>query len=255
MTTRSADKRAWEIYAGATGVPGPFKVEYSFPVSRCALAERTVHEELRKYQWFESREFYLVSQKIARRCIATVGTKINEQFGEPTPPKIEAKDWVILAEDADKEAPESPQLDDKPVIVARTYSRKRAPRQDTIDAELPYPQCFTPSQTAQPTPAPIVKDTQPKADEPKPSGTARFIPSNSAPTDLDAPAEKETYQYTPPINWFVVIFVLGIGGIGNLGMGLSFLSKAGEASQMFGAAFFAVMGAILIIVGLKNIRD
>jgi hypothetical protein len=114
-----------EIYTGATGVPAPFKVEYTFPVSRCALAERTVHEELRKYRFSDPREFFLVPKKIARRCIATVGTKINEQFGEPTPPKIEAKDWVILAEDADKDAPESPQLDDKPVIVVRSHSVRR----------------------------------------------------------------------------------------------------------------------------------
>ena len=122
MTTRSADSRAFEIYTGSTGVPAPFKVEYTFPVSRCALAEQRVFEELRDYRYSEHRGFFEVPKKLARQTIATVGTKINEQFGEPTPPKIDKEDWVV-----ETEGVAQPKVGaDKPRIVVKSHTRTSA---------------------------------------------------------------------------------------------------------------------------------
>jgi len=138
MTTRSADDRAWEIYTGATGVPTPFKVEYTFPVSRCALAEKQVHDELCDYRFSEQREFFMVSKKIARRCIASIGSNINEEFGEPTPPKIETGDWTILSENKGGDEEPVKVLEHRPVIVVKSHTRQRTSPNTTSDAGQTY---------------------------------------------------------------------------------------------------------------------
>ena len=58
MTQRSVAERAKEL-SSATGVPSPFIVMFEEEVGGAGLAERLVHEKLRKFRVNERREFLM----------------------------------------------------------------------------------------------------------------------------------------------------------------------------------------------------
>ena len=99
MTTRSADHRAYEIYTGSTGVPAPFEVEYTAPVSNCRAAERAIHEELNDCRFSDGREFFQLPIETAKNCIDTVVAEVNVKYGEPSIPQIDAENWIALSPD------------------------------------------------------------------------------------------------------------------------------------------------------------
>jgi len=58
-TTKDPRDRAYEL--SATGVPTPFKVEFSIKVSNAEAAERIVHSRFAKYREYSNKEFFRVS--------------------------------------------------------------------------------------------------------------------------------------------------------------------------------------------------
>jgi hypothetical protein len=231
MTTRSADSRAWEIFTGATGVPAPFKVEYTFPVSRCTLAEREVHNELHRHRYNTNREFFEVSKKLARQTIATIGTKINEQYGEPSPPKIDKEDWNIQTEGEVAVTPEQVTTD-KPLIVVKSYSRKHhAPQGGNAPSE-PLVRDGT-SRTAFPIPHVHAMASGQETDQHKTPPSE--ITDNASKSTLGEPAitdprseqaEKRTRVPGDPAFWGVMLFFFGLP---LLVLGFSVLLEGGEA--------------------------
>ena len=99
MTTRSADHRAYEIYTGSTGVPAPFEVEYTAPVSNCRAAERAIHEELNDCRFSDGREFFQLPIETAKNCVETVAAEINVKYGAPSVPQIDVENWIDLSRD------------------------------------------------------------------------------------------------------------------------------------------------------------
>jgi len=57
MTRHSPDKRAKEIYWGATGVPEYFDIAVAFSVGDCILAEKVIHQRLSTFRVNPRREF------------------------------------------------------------------------------------------------------------------------------------------------------------------------------------------------------
>lgn len=96
MTTRTAEDRAWEIYAGATGVPAPYEVAFTFPVTNCVVAEARIHAELATHRFNEGREFFEVSISKAVSVIERVGNAINIEFPAALPKKIKNDEWTIM---------------------------------------------------------------------------------------------------------------------------------------------------------------
>ncbi|MCB5410750.1 GIY-YIG nuclease family protein [Pseudogemmobacter faecipullorum] len=74
MTTTSPQQRNRELGA-ATGVPTPFRLEYSLRVSNALRVERALHQELAVYRVNRRREFFEMDVKTAIRALKTVAKR------------------------------------------------------------------------------------------------------------------------------------------------------------------------------------
>lgn len=82
MTTTSPQQRNREL-GSATGVPTPFKLEYSLEVSNAAYVERAIHEALRDHRVNHRREFFEIDLKTAIRAVKSVGKRRRRRLGLP----------------------------------------------------------------------------------------------------------------------------------------------------------------------------
>ena len=57
-TTRTAEKRADELYEGITGVPMPFEVAHEYPCEEPEKLEREIHRKLTSHRINQYREFF-----------------------------------------------------------------------------------------------------------------------------------------------------------------------------------------------------
>lgn len=72
FTTKPPTRRALELYQ--TGLPTPFKIEFSKKVKDCRESERNLHKYFRKYRITEEREFFDITlAKIRDRFRKTKG--------------------------------------------------------------------------------------------------------------------------------------------------------------------------------------
>jgi len=78
FTTRNVKQRAKELYG--TGVPDPFKIEYSKKLANAYKVEQQVHIYLRKYRHKRNREFFKCDLKTAIDTIKIVSSKRAELF-------------------------------------------------------------------------------------------------------------------------------------------------------------------------------
>ena len=74
MTTTSPEQRNREL-GSATGVPTPFKLEYSLRVSNALRVERALHHELAAYRVNRRREFFETDIKTAIRALKVVARR------------------------------------------------------------------------------------------------------------------------------------------------------------------------------------
>lgn len=71
MTTTSPQQRNREL-GSATGVPTPFRLEYSLEVSNARRVEQVIHKELSAYRVNRRREFFEIDLKDAIRRLKSV---------------------------------------------------------------------------------------------------------------------------------------------------------------------------------------
>ena len=74
MTTTSPQQRSEEL-GSATGVPTPFRMEYSLKVSNALQLERRIHQELAAYRVNRRREFFELDVKKAVRTINSLAQR------------------------------------------------------------------------------------------------------------------------------------------------------------------------------------
>jgi hypothetical protein len=114
MTTRSAEKRAWEIYVQATGVPGQFKIEHKEFTFDCAGAEKKIHRRLRKKRINEYREFFDLDIDYAIKTMREEVEIINSRVSSKRKKSI-IKEVIIREVDGlEIEKPETEKHLDKP---------------------------------------------------------------------------------------------------------------------------------------------
>lgn len=82
MTTTSPQQRNREL-GSATGVPTPFKLEYSLEVSNAVYVERAIHTALRDHRVNHRREFFEVDLKTAIRAIKSVSKRRRRVLSLP----------------------------------------------------------------------------------------------------------------------------------------------------------------------------
>ncbi|HHL19049.1 MAG TPA: GIY-YIG nuclease family protein [Thiothrix sp.] len=80
FTTRSVKQRAKELYG--TGVPDPFKIEYSKKLANAYKIEQQVHICLRKYRHKRNREFFKCDLKTAINTINMVSKQRVELLAD-----------------------------------------------------------------------------------------------------------------------------------------------------------------------------
>lgn len=100
-TSRDAESRANEIYLGATGVPTPFIVEFTFPVSDSILAEESIHSSLDFYRFSPKREFFEIDLLEAKNQIEKVCNDINSSSLISPPKALDNEDWIVISNEAD----------------------------------------------------------------------------------------------------------------------------------------------------------
>ena len=100
-TTRSVEERAWEIYVGATGVPGEFKVEFKEFTFDCDVAEKRVHKRLEKTRINKYREFFYLNIdeviKTIREEVKIVNSKAPKNRKKPVIKEIILNEDELLA--------------------------------------------------------------------------------------------------------------------------------------------------------------
>lgn len=74
MTTTSPQQRNREL-GSATGVPTPFRLEYSIEVSNARQVEQVIHRELSAYRVNRRREFFEMDLKLAIRTLRGVANQ------------------------------------------------------------------------------------------------------------------------------------------------------------------------------------
>lgn len=83
MTRRSVKERANELYNKASGIPGPFKIEFEVQVSNCIAAEEIIHQRLTHYRNSHTREFFKLPLEDAIKIVLGVATEINSLYSKP----------------------------------------------------------------------------------------------------------------------------------------------------------------------------
>jgi hypothetical protein len=85
LTRHTPDKRAKEIYWGATGVPLKFNIAIAFSVSDCVLAEKEIHSRLNTFRINSRREFFKIRPDIAAAITLETCCNINKDMGFKEP--------------------------------------------------------------------------------------------------------------------------------------------------------------------------
>jgi hypothetical protein len=86
MTGRTPSQRIAEL-TRATGVPSPFEVVWSAPVSDCAWVEAAVHRLLADRRVSAGREFFRADVALARKTVeAAAGSLLGRPAPLPRPP-------------------------------------------------------------------------------------------------------------------------------------------------------------------------
>lgn len=84
-TTQSPEDRARQI-GDATGVPFPFKIEFSVFLPDCHSAERFIHQRFKGQRCNERREFFRVlPSEAGNAALEVLDEQINEFLGEFAP--------------------------------------------------------------------------------------------------------------------------------------------------------------------------
>lgn len=80
-TERNVQERAKELFT--TGLPEQFNVCYERDVPDCVLAEKLVHQKLKKYRYRTNREFFVIP---LQEAVATVEEVIYNEFDKNSAP-------------------------------------------------------------------------------------------------------------------------------------------------------------------------
>ena len=80
-TERNARERAKELFT--TGLPEQFNICYEKDVPNCILAEKLVHQRLKKYRYRPDREFFVIP---LQEAISTVEEVIHNEFEKNASP-------------------------------------------------------------------------------------------------------------------------------------------------------------------------
>jgi hypothetical protein len=104
MSTRSAKKRAWELYENSTGVPIQFEVVYEKHVSNCEAAEEVMHKRLSNYRYNIYREFFKVSLNEAKKIIDCVVHEMEELYSDSKIIHIEIDNNLDKADEKNRES-------------------------------------------------------------------------------------------------------------------------------------------------------
>lgn len=117
LTRHDPNRRAKQIYWGATGVPLKFNIAIAFSVGDCVLAEKTIHEMLDTFRPNPRREFFKIKPSIAAAIAQEVCTNINKKLGISKPEQFKftnEKATTFL-----KEVPDVFGIKDKPVVFTK----------------------------------------------------------------------------------------------------------------------------------------
>lgn len=79
-TERNARERAKELFT--TGLPDPFDICYEREVPDCVLAEKLVHQSLKKHRHRDNREFFIIP---LQQAISTIEEIIYTEFEKNVP--------------------------------------------------------------------------------------------------------------------------------------------------------------------------
>lgn len=88
LTKRNPDTRARELYSGATGVPLPFDVAFAYSVVDCAVAEKSIHYNLRAFRLNNRREFFRMSVSVGASVAYRICREVNKERGAAEPERI-----------------------------------------------------------------------------------------------------------------------------------------------------------------------
>jgi hypothetical protein len=234
LTTRKAEDRAYEIYIGSTGVPAEFEVTYTYPVSDCHVAEKQIHENLDAFRFNDEREFFEVGLVHAKSSIKEVCNSINRTHKNAgSPPKIKQNDWVLLNEASSKYDESNVERPERTIIV-RQIRNENGSSHDIPVAEVPKSSSekYTRSQV-------VANPTQINSE------------NHQEVSDIISERVEPLQNWQPPINWLVLVLVIGIGGIGNIYMAVDMM----KGEPHFTGLIFFLMGIGCIIIGLKNLRS
>lgn len=97
-TTLRPEDRAWKLYEDASGVPEPFEIAYTHPVSDCWIAEQRIHDALSSSRNSRYREFFNVDLETARDTIRRVCEDVNHEFPENIPPPIIDRERLLVSD-------------------------------------------------------------------------------------------------------------------------------------------------------------
>jgi hypothetical protein len=218
LTKRTAADRAYEIYVGATGVPARFEVKYTYPVSDCWAAEARVHTILDKYRFNDDREFFQVEFSLASDAIKTVCDEINREKKISPPPKLDEMEWVLISNSSGEYDQESIEEPNKTIIVHQSIDTAAADEKIIEKAEI-----------------------------------LSNSPKQNVAVDAENLESKEYTNHQNEMDWMTVIFVIGVGGGGNIFMALTTAMKAGEFGLL--NAIFLGIGFACLFFGFRNMRN
>jgi len=111
-SSRGGSARASECYAGATGVPSPFRLVFEIVVNDLFLdrAEEQIHDELSLFRVNSQREFFKVQESIAVKVVARHalkyyglyvlnGLELDDEIDSRSDGAQDAGDWVPMDDD------------------------------------------------------------------------------------------------------------------------------------------------------------
>ena len=134
MTTRTAHDRAWEIFLGATGVPAPFQVAYTHPVTNCLVAEQRIHEKLSDFRFRRNREFFEIPLNSAVQVIKSICSDVNTAYQSKLPPERGPEEWVVVFQN-DGQNPKQ-FSDPTRILVLRNIAEQRE-LEDSLISSIP----------------------------------------------------------------------------------------------------------------------